>query len=428
MMAVQTALPKSQTDETVADTKAPAKRRAASAKTAKSPAKKKAAAKRAPKPAAAPQFPDAVMEMITTAEKEGQVDTAYATTVCSEAGLSDEDTDKVIEELTRRKVTLDAGEIAEVTEADLDELNTIAQTKDEAYTDWGSEESTVVVNSFKQFMRDVSKTKLLSVNQERYLAKRKDMGDKKAFDHMVRANMRLVISIAKPYRDRGLEMGDLCQWGAIGLIRAVEKYDWKRGFKFSTYATWWIRQAIMRGIADTVNTIRTPVHIYEQINQMRNVERQLYQKLSREPSAAEVAVAMNERRAKKDMTEAKVLELRQVIAQVPSSLDKPLSSDSESSFEEFLADDGASDPLAQVMESLRGDEVEKALMELPDRDRRVLMLRFGIGCAQYTLEECGDWLGVTRERVRQLEGRGLKQLRYSPEAQAVRDFLRGVDD
>jgi RNA polymerase primary sigma factor len=396
-------------------------------------AKKKTARKTAVPVAAAAEaapmqveYPEVVIEMMAMAQKDGKIEGATVNQTCIEAELTDEESEAVVVELLRRKVEVINDDMDEVTEEDLTKLEAVAKTKDAAYSDWDSEGP--ALDSFKQFIRDVSKTPLLTAVQEKQLARRKDMGDKQAFDHMVRANMRLVISIAKQYSNKGLEMGDLCQYGAIGLMRAVEKFDWKRGFKFSTYATWWIRQAIMRGIADDAHTIRTPVHVYELMNQMRNVERQLSQKLSRDPTDEETAAALNARRQKKDITPEKVAELRGVIGQTPVSLDKPLSSDSESSFEDFIADDAAQEPLSQVMETLKGDEVEKALSKLPARDRGVLMLRFGIGCEPYTLEECGKWLGVTRERVRQLEGRALKYLRYSPEAQAVRDFLLGTEE
>jgi len=370
-------------------------------------------------------FPDPIMDMLKAAKKAGSINGAEVTELCLKYELADEACEAVLLELGKRGVDVVDDDLEEVLEEDMQSLAkaaAISGRTEDKYAGW--EEEGPAVDSFKQFIRDISRTPLLSSSQEKMLARRKDAGDRAAFDHMVRANMRLVVSIAKKYSNRGLEMGDLCQYGAIGLMRAVEKFDWKRGFKFSTYATWWIRQAIMRGIADHAHTIRTPVHVYEDLNRVRQTERMLSQKLGREPTEEETVQAVNDRREKKDMTVEKLRELKG-FPQASVSLDKHVNSDSDSDFSDFIADDAATQPLNQVMDSLKGDEIEKALAELPDRDRRVLMLRFGIGCEPYTLEECGRWLGITRERVRQLEGRALRYLYYSEEASAVRDFLVG---
>jgi RNA polymerase primary sigma factor len=251
------------------------------------------------------------------------------------------------------------------------------------------------------------------------------MGDKRAEEEMIKANLRLVVSIAKKYNNKGLPMGDLVQEGNIGLMKAIEKFDYKRGFKFSTYATWWIRQAITRGIADQANTIRTPVHVHEILNNMHKAEREISQNVGRDATDEELALAMQVYDDRFDA--ARIAELRR-IGKPLVSLDKSVGSESDSDFSDFIADENADTPLGSVMDSLRGDEIDKALAALPDRDRTVLKLRFGIGCEPRTLEQCGSKLGVTRERVRQLQDRALDHLRYSPDALAVRDFLLSSDE
>lgn len=422
---------KTSTKSTTSAKKAAPKKAAAKAVATKAAGKKttsKTASKAVETPEENSPFPEEITALIAQAKADGEITGEVLQQAVIDCGLSEEASAALQLQLAKLKITIaDEDDVtAAVEDEDVAELETkaAAQTADEAYANWDAEGP--ALDSFKQYVRDVSKTPLLTAQQERSLARRKDMGDKAAFDHMVRANQRLVINIAKRYRNRGLDLADLCQHGSIGLMRAVQKFEWQRGFKFSTYATWWIRQAIMRGIADDAHTIRRPVHVYELMNQMRNAERALSTKLGRNPTDEELVEALNSRRQKKDVTVEKIAELREVENQTPTSLDKPLSSESESSFEEILADDSSQEPLAQVMESLKGDEVEKALASLPDRARRVLCMRYGIGCSEYTLQECGVWLGVTRERVRQLEGRALDHLRYSPEAQAVRDFLLGV--
>jgi RNA polymerase primary sigma factor len=270
------------------------------------------------------------------------------------------------------------------------------------------------LDSLRLYLREIGKVPLLTADQEVYLAKRIERGDMGAKTQMIEANLRLVVSIAKGYLGRGLSFLDLIQEGSLGLIRAVEKFDYRKGYKFSTYATWWIRQAVTRAIADKARTIRIPVHMVEKLNKVVHIERQLVQRLGREPRPDEIAEEL-------EMTTEEVREILRM-AQLPVSLEKPIGEEEESSLGDFVPDEQAESPFDTASLSLRREDIENALSSLPPRERHVIEMRYGLnGDPPRTLEEVGRAFGVTRERIRQIENNTLKKLETLPEAQGLKD-------
>ena len=268
------------------------------------------------------------------------------------------------------------------------------------------------LDSLRMYLREIGRVPLLTAGQEVSLAKRIERGDMTAKNEMIEANLRLVVSIAKGYLGRGLSFLDLIQEGSLGLIRAVEKFDYRRGYKFSTYATWWIRQAVTRAIADKARTIRIPVHMVEKLNRVVQMERQMTQNLGRDPKPEELATEL-----RMDITEVREL-LR--LAQQPISLERPVGEDEDSSLGDFVEDETAPSPFDEASRTLRETDIRRALDTLPERERQVLELRFGLtGDQPRTLEEVGREFGVTRERIRQIENNTLRKLKALPEAQRL---------
>lgn len=265
------------------------------------------------------------------------------------------------------------------------------------------------------YLREIGKVPLLTMEQEVELAKLVEKQDVEAKRKLTEANLRLVVSIAKRYMGRGLLFLDLIQEGNLGLIRAVEKFDYRRGYKFSTYATWWIRQAVTRAIADQARTIRVPVHAVETMNKLNRVQRELLQRNGREPTVAELATELG-------LTPRKVMEI-QKSAQDPVSLESPVGDEDDSELGDFIEDPDAEEPLDEVFRQMRREELFRVLDSLPARERKVLELRFGLkGERPRTLEEVGDRFGVTRERIRQVESKTLNRLKNFRDAQALRDI------
>lgn len=278
--------------------------------------------------------------------------------------------------------------------------------------------SNVKINDpVKMYLKEIGRVELLSHDEEIDLAKRILVGDEEAKKKLAAANLRLVVSIAKRYVGRGMLFLDLIQEGNMGLIKAVEKFDYTKGFKFSTYATWWIRQAITRAIADQARTIRIPVHMVETINKLTRVQRQLIQELGREPSAEEISEKMD------GMTPEKVREIQKISLE-PVSLETPIGEEDDSHLGDFIEDKGAMSPDDYAANELLKDELNEVLLELTDREEKVLRLRFGLDDGRTrTLEEVGKEFNVTRERIRQIEAKALRKLKHPSRSKRLKDFL-----
>jgi RNA polymerase primary sigma factor len=312
------------------------------------------------------------------------------------------------------ELELDAGQMDEFYHA-LEELQ--IEVVDDAPDDTDEREEAareITTDSLQLFLKDIGKVALLTAAQEVELAKRIERGEHRAKQEMVEANLRLVVSIAKKYRNQGLPFLDLIQEGTIGLVRAAEKFDHRKGFKFSTYATWWIRQAVARALADKARTIRMPVHIVEKLNKIVRSERKLRAELGREPTSAEIGDDV-------ELTADEVEQIRRS-SQAPVSLEKPVGDEEESEFGHFLTDESEPLPEEAAEVELRKATLRRVLSSLSLRERRVLELRYGLnGEHPCTLDEVGRAFNVTRERIRQIENQSLKKLKALAESVALRD-------
>ena len=269
----------------------------------------------------------------------------------------------------------------------------------------------------RMYLKEIGTVPLLSADEEIELAKRKADGDEHAKERLIEANLRLVVSIAKRYTGRGMSFLDLVQEGNLGLIKGVEKFDYTKGYKLSTYATWWIRQSVTRALADQARTIRVPVHMVETINKMSKMQRKLTLELGYEPSIPELAKAL-------DMTEEKVMEIMQ-IAREPASLETPIGEEDDSNLGDFVADSNVVTPEQNVESVMLREQIDTLLEDLKERERQVIVLRFGLEDGHpHTLEEVGKEFNVTRERIRQIEAKALRKLRNPVRSKRIKDFLQ----
>jgi RNA polymerase primary sigma factor len=348
-------------------------------------------------------FSDDLRQLVDAAEERGNVLQSELNDVLEPLSLDALEIDAVYRELETRQidVVLDVNEDGEIQE----------QPKPEPEPQPLQISWETTTDALQLFLREAGRHPLLTAAQEVELAKKIEKDDLAAKSRMIQSNLRLVVSIAKNYRNQGLPFLDLIQEGTLGLIRAVEKFDWRRGFKFSTYATWWIRQAVARALADKARTIRMPVHIVERLQKMNRAERTLWTQLGREPTLEEIA-----EEASLPLQQAREVK---AAARASASLDQPVGETDDAVFGDFVAGDGPL-PEEQVELSLRSQALQEALRSLPERERHVLVLRYGLADGEpRTLEEIGRRLGLTRERVRQIELDSLKRLASLREMEAV---------
>ena len=362
------------------------------------------------------QFDEKLKELIALAKKKkNELDLKEVQDFVAALKLQEEQMDKVFEELEKNGVEIlgipEADDIVDeeiiLTEEDEVDVENLDLTLPDGYN---------LEDPVRMYLKEIGKVPLLTAEEEIELAKRMEEGDEEAKKRLSEANLRLVVSIAKRYVGRGMLFLDLIQEGNLGLIKAVVKFDYSKGYKFSTYATWWIRQAITRAIADQARTIRIPVHMVETINKLVRVSRQLLQQLGREPSPEEIAAEMN-------MPVERVREILK-ISQEPVSLETPIGEEEDSHLGDFIQDDNVPVPAEAAAFTLLKEQLRDVLSTLTEREQKVLRLRFGLddGRAR-TLEEVGKEFNVTRERIRQIEAKALRKLRHPSRSRKLKDFL-----
>ncbi|MDA8227484.1 MAG: RNA polymerase sigma factor RpoD [Desulfitobacterium hafniense] len=360
---------------------------------------------------------EGIKELVEKGKKRGILTYAEIMDALQGIELTPEQIDDVYEQLAGMGIDVvpETGDI-EPLETESEDQDVEVSLGDEVEIDLTVPEGIGIDDPVRMYLKEIGRVPLLSADDEVELAKRMEEGDEEAKRRLAEANLRLVVSIAKRYVGRGMLFLDLIQEGNLGLIKAVEKFDYRKGYKFSTYATWWIRQAITRAIADQARTIRIPVHMVETINKLIRVSRQLLQELGREPSPEEIANHM-------DISVDRVREIMK-IAQEPVSLETPIGEEEDSHLGDFIEDQDAPAPAEAASFRLLKEQLEEVLETLTPREEKVLRLRFGLddGRAR-TLEEVGQEFGVTRERIRQIEAKALRKLRHPSRSKKLKDYL-----
>ena len=365
--------------------------------------------------------------LITEAKKTGKVSSKHLVETLDDVDATQDQTERFYDILEQAGIEIDVSDVLDlIGTADMDNptLSEMQAIEDEGLPADLDEpealpedvENAKLDDPVRMYLKEIGRIKLLTPEEEQEIAKKMAEGDEDARKRMSEANLRLVVSIAKRYVGRGMQLLDLIQEGNLGLMKAVEKFDYTKGYKFSTYATWWIRQAITRAIADQARTIRIPVHMVETINRVLRTSHSMVQKLGREPTTKEIADELH-------IEESKVEEVLK-IAQEPVSLETPIGEEEDSHLGDFIQDDEASQPSEEASYTLLREQLEEVLSTLTPREEQVLRMRFGLTDGKpHTLEEVGKEFDVTRERIRQIESKALRKLRHPSRSKKLRDFL-----
>ena len=365
--------------------------------------------------------------LITEAKKTGKVSSKHLVETLDDVDATQDQTERFYDILEQAGIEIDVSDVLDlIGTADMDNrtLSEMQAIEDEGLPADLDEpealpedvENAKLDDPVRMYLKEIGRIKLLTPEEEQEIAKKMAEGDEDARKRMSEANLRLVVSIAKRYVGRGMQLLDLIQEGNLGLMKAVEKFDYTKGYKFSTYATWWIRQSITRAIADQARTIRIPVHMVETINRVLRTSHSMVQKLGREPTTKEIADELH-------IEESKVEEVLK-IAQEPVSLETPIGEEEDSHLGDFIQDDEASQPSEEASYTLLREQLEEVLSTLTPREEQVLRMRFGLTDGKpHTLEEVGKEFDVTRERIRQIESKALRKLRHPSRSKKLRDFL-----
>ncbi len=364
-------------------------------------------------------------ELLALGKQQGKVTSKQLLNTLDAIDADEAQTDAIYAALEQNGIELDVSDVAEIiegaeefmpTDEELEQISSEVPEEDELNDYSNIDDSAPLSDPVRMYLKEIGKISLLSAEEEAEVGKRISEGDEQAKKRMVEANLRLVVSIAKRYVGRGMHLLDLIQEGNIGLLKAVDKFDYSKGYKFSTYSTWWIRQSITRAVADQARTIRIPVHMVETINKVAKASRSLVQELGREPNISEISARIG-------VSEEKVAEVMK-IAQEPVSLETPVGEEDDSHLGDFIPDNEAREPAESASYNMLRQQLNEVMSTLTPRECKVLRLRFGLEDGRpHTLEEVGKEFDVTRERVRQIESKALRKLRHPSRSKILKDFL-----